>query len=439
MNTIQSTRRPLRLCCFRGCCCAFLIIRQEQRRHLERFYDSHGQYSLAVPTGCGLDEVIELVSTDETVRGEIYVTGMDGIGKFKYQIGRPDDPYGLAHIPLEAGRLPVTADGIAIDRGVLNKLGYFGKVGDKITLDGGTYDLVGIINEDYGMYHHGSLLMEQRNSEINMYYDEKNAPSRYMPLLFTGGDALEEYKWVMLDNIVELTPKSVSSPNDAMNDYLRSKGFDLESIGNDIPINFFDFYNNKTSEAKFMLLGYDNVEISPTTRTLLVLTVISVIIAVLSVIANLRSVFAERENSIAMLRRIGLSKRRIKIMYFTECLILFVVQTVIGIGAGSAVHLVITKIQSSLIDKLNITGFTLDPLITDNSLDPFVLAVTSSAAVLGIGYLTVGAMGMIKARRKKNKKAGSLRSCISRVFRKRAVSVIQTVALTLICFGTLFG
>ena len=107
-------------------CCAFLMIRQEQRRWFENYYDTHGKYTLAVPTNTGLDDVVGLVSSDETIRGEISVTGTEGIGKYQYHIGTIDDPHDLAHIPLEAGRMPETANEIAIDRGVLKKFGYFG-------------------------------------------------------------------------------------------------------------------------------------------------------------------------------------------------------------------------------------------------------------------------------------------------------------------------
>lgn len=420
-------------------CCAFLMIRQEQRRWFENYYDTHGKYTLAVPTNTGLDDVVGLVSSDETIRGEISVTGTEGIGKYQYHIGTIDDPHDLAHIPLEAGCMPETANEIAIDRGVLKKFGYFGNVGDDIALDGGTYRLVGIIDEKYGMYHSGSLLMEQRLNEGQLYADEKYGSTRYMPLMFTGGSSEAEYKWILLDKITDLKPKRIGAPNDEMSEYLRAGGVKLDIVYKDAPVQLWDFYNYKPAIAKMYLVGYDNVELSSKTRTLLVLTAISVIIAVLSVIATLRNVFAERENSMAMLRRIGLSKRRMRIMYLTECLILIIIQTVIGIGIGSAAHLTITKIQSSLINKLDVTGFTLDPLITDNSLDPFVLAVISSAAVLGAGYLIVGCLNGMKAHSRKKKKAGSLRACISRVFRSRAVTVIQTAALTLICFGTLFG
>ena len=61
-------------------CCAFLMIRQDQRRWLDDYYDQHGYYTVAVPTPTSYEKVIDLLSTDETVRGTMYVTGEDGIG-----------------------------------------------------------------------------------------------------------------------------------------------------------------------------------------------------------------------------------------------------------------------------------------------------------------------------------------------------------------------
>ena len=174
-------------------CCAFLMIRQEQRRWLENYYDTHGKYTLAVPTNTGLDDVVGLVSTDETVRGEISVIGMAGIGKYQYHIGTINDPHGLSHIPLEAGRMPETADEIAIDRGVLKQFGFFGNVGDDISLDKGTYKIVGIIDEKYGMNRPGSLLEEQRFKENELYAVEEEKSKKYIPLMFTGGNAEAEY------------------------------------------------------------------------------------------------------------------------------------------------------------------------------------------------------------------------------------------------------
>ncbi len=422
-------------------CCAFLMIRQDQRRWLDDYYDQHGYYTVAVPTPTSYDKVIDLLSTDETVRGTMYVTGEAGIGVDKFQIGTIDDPENLAHIPLEEGRMPQTENEIAIGRSVLNKFGFFGKVGDDITLDTGTYTLVGIIDKSYDGARPGSLIHEQNTNQSNTYYTDEMKPKYYMPLMFTGGDGSKnaKYSWVMLYNTKQFPYKSITSPLYEIEMYLEKSGFDYYSAQAETNISLWDHYNHMPAVVKFNLIGYQNINISPTTRKLLIFTGLSALIAMLSVIATLKNIFAERENTISMLRRIGMSKRRIRVMYTIECIILTLVQTALGLGLGSLAHLLITKAEVAALDKKDLLGFTSDPLVTANSLDPFIVAVLCSVFVLAIGYVFSALLTGRKRRFGRRRKAHSLCRCISKVFANKGVTVIQTFALSLICFGVLFG
>ena len=422
-------------------CCAFLMIRQDQRRWLDDYYDQHGYYTVAVPTPTSYEKVIDLLSTDETVRGTMYVTGEAGIGVDKFQIGTIDDPENLAHIPMEDGRMPQTENEIAIGRNVLNKFGFFGKVGDDITLDTGTYKLVGIISKDYDSARPGSLIYEQNTNQDNTYYTDEMKPKYYMPLMFTGGDGSKnaKYSWVMLYNTKQFAYKSISSPLYEIEMYLEKSGFDYYAAQAETNICLWDHYNIMPAVVKFNLIGYQNINISPATRKLLIFTGLSAIIAVLSVIATLKNIFAERESTISMLRRIGMSKRRVRVMYTIECIVLTLVQTALGLGLGSLAHLLITKAEVSALDKKDLLGFTSDPLITANSLDPFIVAVLCSVFVLVIGYVFSALLTGRKRRFGRCRKAHSLCRCISKVFANKGVTIIQTISLSLICFGVLFG
>ncbi|MBQ8120536.1 MAG: sigma-70 family RNA polymerase sigma factor [Ruminococcus sp.] len=422
-------------------CCAFLMIRQDQRRWLDDYYDQHGYYTVSVPTPSGYDKVIDLLSTDETVQGTMYVTGEAGIGVDKFQIGTIDDPDDLAHIPLEEGRMPQTENEIAIGRSVLNKFGFFGKVGDDITLDTGTYTLVGIIDKSYDGARPGSLIHEQNTNQSNTYYTDEMKPKYYLPLMFTGGDGSKnaKYSWVMLYNTKQFPYKSITSPLYEIEMYLEKSGFDYYAAQAETNISLWDHYNIMPAVVKFNLIGYQNINISPTTRKLLIFTGLSALIAMLSVIATLKNIFAERENTISMLRRIGMSKRRIRVMYTIECIILTLVQTALGLGIGSLAHLLITKAEVAALDKKDLLGFTSDPLVTANSLDPFIVAVLCSVFVLAIGYVFSALLTGRKRRFGRCRKAHSLYRCISKVFANKGVTVIQTLSLSLICFGVLFG
>ena len=422
-------------------CCAFLMIRQDQRRWIDDYYDTHGFYTVAVPTPSGYDKVIDLLSTDETVRGTMYVTGEAGIGVDKFQIGTLDDPQNLAHIPLEEGRMPQTENEIAIGRNVLSKFGFFGKVGDDITLDTGTYKLVGIIDKNYDGGRSGSLIFEQNTTQGSTYYTDEMKPKYYMPLMFTGGDGSKhaKYSWVMLYNTKQFPCKSITSPLDEVEKYLEQSGFDYYAAQAETNISLWDHYNIMPAVVKFNLIGYQNINLSPQTRKLLIFTGLSALIAVLSVIATLKNIFSERENTVSMLRRVGMSKRRVRVMYTIECIILTLVQTALGLGIGTLAHMLITKAEVSALDKKDLLGFTSDPLVTGISLDPFIIAVLCSVFVLAIGYIFSALLTGRRRRLGRRRKPHSLYRCISKVFANKGVTVIQTLSLSLICFGVLLG
>ena len=65
-----------------------------------------------------------MLTGEDTVTGRMNVLGMMGVGNLKYQYATLDDPDGIAHIPLESGRMPNKKGEIAIDRLVLKKFGY---------------------------------------------------------------------------------------------------------------------------------------------------------------------------------------------------------------------------------------------------------------------------------------------------------------------------
>ena len=186
-------------------CCILLIIRQGFIRNLHKIYDNDGYYSFL--TLKEHQDIIDILSNEDTVTGEIGVIGEMGVGSYRYTYGVLDDPHELMHIPFEAGRLPENEGEITITRGVLKDIGFFGSVGDKITLDKGTFTLVGIIkgewnDEDFGIRYPVKQQYELAHSG-DIYNDNPTVPQHWMPVIFVGGDHTGEidYTWVMLDKI----------------------------------------------------------------------------------------------------------------------------------------------------------------------------------------------------------------------------------------------
>ncbi len=435
-------------------CCALLTLRQEYIRKIDEMYNREGHFEFLTTTEH--QDVIDILTDEDTVTGRMNVLGVMGVGNIKYEYGTLDDPENLAHIPMEAGRLPQKKGEIAIDRQVLTNFGFFGKVGDEITLDKGTFTLVGIIFDDrmtsenwdrsYGWSREGSRLRVDEQVQGNYWIEDKSQFDKeyYIPLMFVSPEEEQkpEYTLVMIDKIKGLNRAPFdydvfdlatfdTGLDKVMDKITDETEYERETFGRDYGGFFKDhhhdaisYYQGKFHEqiyTKFLLYGA------------------AIIIAVLSIIAVMRNIFAERENTISMLRRIGMSKRRIRVMYTIEYIFLGILQAIIGIAVGIGVHIGIYEYQVRVLEMTEFSGFSHNEYDRFLCPDPFMWSALIAAGVLLVGYVLAALMQRSRVPKLKRRKAGSLRRCFAKVFRNRAVTVLQTMSLTLIIFGTLFG
>ena len=383
-------------------CCAMLTLRQEYIRQIDEMYNREGHYEFLTTTEH--QDVIDILTGEDTVTGKMNVYGLMGVGNIKYEYGSLDDPNDLAHIPMEAGRLPQKKGEIAIDRQVLTNFGFFGKVGDEITLDKGTFTLVGIIFDDretsenwdrsYGWSRECSRLRVDENKQGNYWIEDKSQFDKayYIPLMFVSPDEEQtpEYTLVMIDKINGLNRApfdydvfdlaTFDNGMDKVTDKITDETeYDIETFGRDYGGLFKDHHNDAISyyQGKFHEQIY----------TKFLLYGAAIIIAILSIIAVMRNIFAERENTISMLRRIGMSKRRIRVMYTIEYIVLVILQTVIGIAAGIAVHLGTYEYQVNVLEKSEFSGFSHNEYDRFLCPDPFVWSALIAAGVLLVGYV----------------------------------------------------
>ena len=414
--------------------CIFLNARQGFIRGLDDLYDTDGFYSLMVTDD--RTDVIDAFAKEDSPRGEIHVLGTAGIGKTQFHIGTLDDPENLAHFPIEQGRLPEKEGELAAYRSVLDKIGFFGKVGDKITLDKGTFTLVGILHDEMWDYRAGTDLHIQQVYGGDVFGGAiEDRIKYYVPMMYIGGDHSKEaeYTWVMLDDLKGISWRS--KEDNVYDDY--NDGFATVFAENNIEFEYEESYRiNNKGDVAFDSYYYLFL---PEVRKMLPLYISAFIIAALSVIAVMRSIFAERENTVGMLRKVGISKRGIRVIFAFEYLCLTVIQTVIGLALGSAAHLGIYLYQINMLDMKHFTGFTKNEFASYFLPDPLIIGAVVSAAVLLVGYLFAALLSRVRVRGRRHKKAASLHRCVARIFRTRAVTIIQTAALALICFGTVYG
>ncbi len=385
---------------------------------LHSWYDSESMADLYLPNVS--DEFVDKITSGKSGydTGYIYVLGKDGIGDNQYTYGYIDDPYKLAHIPMSTGRLPENQDEIAIDQGVLDLLRWAGNIGDTITLNSGTYTVVGIIDEIYGKHRYSA-------SEITMDALDGDIPPYPIPLIYVGKTQQTDaaYRITMLNGLIKSEAEGSAYTDIIYEEYGDDGRWCLVQIKSLIAADV-----SHDDEFRFDV------------RWLLILALIACAIAVLSVFSVLRMIFADRKNNIAMLKKIGMSERKITLMYMLECAVFTVVQTVFGALLGVGAYCIIYKYQVDILNMPEYSAFTNDVLVTGNTFNPFVVACMFSLTIMIAAYSIMGISSLkVPQRCITKKKSKSLHSNIRCIFRQRTVGIIQTISLTLICTGVLLG
>ncbi len=410
----------------------FLFVREGVNQEVESKYDYSGKYDvlLIVPD----DLKNELVPADAdciheivTVPGKVDFYGKEYAYGYTTEMG-----YNLLHIPMVSGSLPVSENEAAVAQSLLESVGYLGKSGDSITINGKQYILKGIIGEDY--------YRRDRCEKIE-YTEDDEIPLKPLPLIYVGKPSDTPAASYIIDlyegeGIVTRNDYGFHGIFDTPADEFLAKmreRYPPESDDTD----FYHFATN-SHEENFV---HGQRFINANTFWLIIMSSICALIAVLSFICMLNIVFKERENTDRLLHNIGFSKSKSVIMYATEAVMLFIVQTVLGIALGILFYILIFSVRVKFMGMKPYSGFSTDPIVLGATADPIVIAVIFSAITIALGYLVF--MPVVLSSKKQKKRLlpclGSAGSMISRALSSKGITLIQTVALSLIVFGTTLG
>ena len=395
--------------------------REENARFFHEVYDAYGHYDVLIANSD--DEI--LVKATEGYSGYdygvMYVYGKMGYGGNYFEYGTLDDEHNIWHVPLDEGRMPETEDEIAAVSTVLDACFWVGKCGDTITLDGETYTVTGIINENYGINRQGSPLSKS--------YMFKESPYK-IPLIFVGAiDKEPLYRIDMLGGVFDLkkSPEAHELEFDEYQERLR------EVVGYEM--RWFDCASERQS-FYYDIYNYN----SPQLKLFKIISWIGAGISVLSVFSVLRTVFTERRGRIETLRRIGMKKSAVGVMYAVEGTVFTAAQIIFGIVFGLAAYGGILLFKVAVLGEAPYNGLTPPYLVYEKTENPFLWAAVISSIISVISYILNALTVNFKLKSPdKNRRPASLSRCFGRVFRQRGVTVIQTAALMLICFSVLFG
>lgn len=420
-----------------------LVIREDFAGGLDEVYDKHSAAHIVMAYYNGEEELFERVEEqlDKKEYPRCTLNVIDTVGEpylnLWYCTAQGDTD--LLHIEMESGRLPQAENEAAVERTALDLMHWVGKVGGEITLNGNTYTLVGIIDEDFGRKREGSPFFEgsAENSEIS-------GEHLCVPLIYVGASDREPvYKIDMLGDVYDTRDtyyQRILQEYSGIYDAFR--GYAYEKYGDEPPIWITGPYEYSlemyglTADAFGSLEGINSYK----TTFLLYMTAIGAAISVLSVFSVLRGIFTQRRNRIEILKRIGMSRKRIAGMYALECGAFTLIQTAAGMLAGALVYQAVYAFKTTVLGVKAYSAFTSDATVLKFTTDPFFTAVVFSVSVMVTAYIiTVLTSGTRKSAPRKDKKPRSLSRCMSRIFSTKGISVVQTAALTLICFSVIMG
>lgn len=411
-----------------------MLYREKLVRRCHMYFDAGGHFDLMIANSD--DELLsEILNGEKGYRddynyGFINVFGKMGTAGRQFTYGMIDDEHDILHIPLKEGRMPKTEAELAASVQVLNAFFWAGKCGDTITLEGNTYTVVGIINEQYNNNREG---VDEELYKWFFGYDSMVYSKLYrLPSIFVGQcDKEPLYRIDMFNNLWDPSYKvTYTEGHTTFSKYTEYAEHLFEMLRSDArwyQVNseetIWEMPDEKDEDSFFLIIAW-----------------IGAAIAVLSVYSILKNVFAERRGRIETLKNIGMSKRSVGCMYAVECAAFTLIQTAIGLALGLGAYGGIFLFKTSILREKPYSGFTDVRHAIDITVDPFLSACVISVAVMVAAYLINALTAKVREKTpKKGAKPRSLSRSFGRVFRQSGVSIVQTIALTLICFSVITG
>ncbi|MBD5080197.1 MAG: ABC transporter permease [Ruminococcaceae bacterium] len=402
----------------------WLVEREIQNRYFEENIYSDGVEELIIFNSN--DELRSIVLKENK---RIKSASAYKFGDFDdFAFGTVDDPHNIMRITLESGRLPAAENEVSVDRAVLNALYWTGKTGDKISFDNKEYTVTGIMDISR---RDGSTLGV--NSVYNLLDGHDMPECRTLPLiLFSELKGSPQARIDYFSGIVSkklTTEQAESSP-----EYMRI----LDALSEKLD------YDKSSFVANFVGAGTIGGNLSTFSKHTAdfynLLFFAGGAVAVLSVFTVIRTIFHERQSNIAILKNIGMSRKKRLGMYAAECAALSVTATLVGFLAGTIVYLIILAVKVLFLGETNISGFTADYYITSRSVDPFIFSGVFSVSIMILAYFLNLVTVKIKLKMLgKNARPRGLTRCLNRVFRGGATSFIQCACLVIICVSTVFS
>lgn len=280
----------------------------------------------------------------------------------------------IYHFPFEVGDYPEKSGEIALPRTLLEALGYPVGVGMTINVD--LYDL------DNNLIGNRDLTVSGVLKDQSDYYFEpvnrsyyKHTPTlveHYAPIVFLHHDDLSQ------NAKTDLMLVSAKSENY----FSLKKEFEENNIdhlvGNRIR-QIMIISMSDTGETEEEML--ESLKYSPHdeyTRTLIpVFTSVTMIVAFTSIFSVISTSLSERRRQLAMLRCIGMTKKKALLMMISETFVMVAIGLTAGFALGVGAYLAVFFVQKNILGMEVYPAFSVHPAVAAVTVSPYVLPLFS--------------------------------------------------------------
>lgn len=303
----------------------------------------------------------------------------------------------LYHFPFEVGDYPQKSGEIAMTRTMLEALGYPAGVGMTVSVD--LYDLddnlvgnreftVSGVLKDQSDYYFEPIDRKYNNPNIfaSNFHDFYNGP-----LAFVHPDELSKNAKTDLMLVSSKSDDYHSLTNEFIeNNIAYIKNYKNSQINIITEAGIFD-----TEEEMLESLQFANPD--EYTRTLIpVFTAVTMIVAFVSIFSVISTSLAERRRQLAMLRCIGMPKKKALLMMISETLVMVAIGLTIGYALGIVAYLTTFYVQKNILGLETYLAFSVHPAVAAVTVNPYVFPLVSCFIC---GFLAMVIPSLIELRR----------------------------------------
>lgn len=356
--------------------CATLLARSSSVSSLERDYLDYSGYYDILFIDISEENFDKYLNDDRfSETGVLYRSGtITTAGGTEFVFGALSETgVGLYHFSAEKGRYPQSSGEITAYRRFFEANGCAAKVGNTLILELCDFD--------------GNIIGERELTIVGVLEDERagtvdrgysNRPEYISPQVFLFEEDIPENS--MRDLLANC---ELNSELSSIRSELRENNIDHERGSRIMMLNSVALVvmNGDASEEElYGMLG--NAQKDFYARSLIpIFSAVVLLVAFVSIGNVISTSLSERKRQFAMLRCIGMEKRKAIRMALGESLVMVAVGIAVGFPLGTGAYLLTLYIQNNLMGLIVYPAFTVHPVIAATTVNPYIFPATACFAV----------------------------------------------------------